>query len=50
MEIVTIESLDHFGLGIAHINEKVVFVENALPGEVVKIEKLEDKTDCNTIN
>ena len=43
MEIVTIESLDHFGLGIAHINEKVVFVENALPGEVVKIEKLEDK-------
>lgn len=43
MEIVTIESLDHFGLGIAHINEKIVFVENALPGEVVKIEKLEDK-------
>ncbi len=43
MEIVTIESLDHFGLGIAHINEKVVFVENALPGEVVKIEKFEDK-------
>lgn len=43
MEIVTIESLDHFGLGIAHINEKIVFVENSLPGEVVKIENLEDK-------
>lgn len=43
MNIVTIESLDHFGLGIAHINEKVVFVENALPTEIVKIEIIEDK-------
>lgn len=43
MEIVTIEALDHFGYGIAHINNKVIFVENALPGEVVKIEIIEDK-------
>lgn len=43
MNIVTIESLDHFGLGIAHINNKVVFVENAIPAEVVKIEIIEDK-------
>ena len=40
---VTIEALDHFGLGIAHINEKIVFVEKALPGEIVKIEIIEDK-------
>lgn len=40
---VTIEALDHFGYGIAHINNKVIFVENALPGEVVKIEIIEDK-------
>lgn len=40
---VMIESMDHFGLGVAHINEKVVFVENALPGEIVKIKIIEDK-------
>ena len=40
---VTIEALDHFGLGIAHINEKIVFVEKALPGEIVKIEIIEDR-------
>jgi len=43
MNIVTIEALDHFGYGIAHLNEKIVFVENALPDEVVKIEKYEEK-------
>lgn len=42
---VTIEAIDHFGLGIAHINEKVVFVENALPSEVVRIEIIEDKNN-----
>jgi len=40
---VTIESLDHFGYGIAHANKKIIFVENALPDEVVKIEIFEDK-------
>lgn len=40
---VEIEALDHFGLGIAHINNKVIFVENALPKEVVKIEIIEEK-------
>lgn len=40
---VTIEAIDHFGLGIAHINNKVIFVENALPNELVKIEIVEDK-------
>lgn len=35
---VKIEKLDHHGRGIAHIDGKIVFVENALPGEVVVIE------------
>lgn len=36
--IVTIENLDHHGRGIAHFNNKVVFVENACTKEVVEIE------------
>ncbi|HPF82622.1 MAG TPA: class I SAM-dependent RNA methyltransferase [Bacilli bacterium] len=32
-----IEKLDHQGRGIAHINDKIVFIENALPGEIVDI-------------
>ncbi len=31
-----IESLDHEGRGVAHVNEKVVFIEGALPGERVE--------------
>ncbi len=34
---VEIEKLDHQARGIAHINDKIVFVENALPLEKVKI-------------
>ena len=43
MPKVTIENLDDFGRGIAHINNKVVFVENALPEEEVEIEIIKDK-------
>jgi 23S rRNA (uracil1939-C5)-methyltransferase len=32
---LTIESLSHEGRGIAHFEEKVIFVSGALPGEVV---------------
>lgn len=32
-----IETLDHQGRGIARLNGKAVFVENALPGEKVKV-------------
>ncbi|MDP2783263.1 MAG: 23S rRNA (uracil(1939)-C(5))-methyltransferase RlmD [Sulfurimicrobium sp.] len=32
---VTIESLDHEGRGIAHVEGKVIFIEGALPGEKV---------------
>ena len=35
---VKIEKLDHFGRGICYIDEKICFVEDALPGEVVDIE------------
>ena len=35
--IVKIESLNHQGLGITRVNDKVTFVEQALPGETVDI-------------
>ena len=34
---IEIEKLDHFGRGIAFINDKIVFVNNALPGEIVDL-------------
>ena len=39
---VTIEKLDHFGRGITHINNKICFVENSLPNEVVEMEKVKE--------
>lgn len=35
--IVQIERLDHHGRGIAHLDGKIVFIDNALPDEKVKI-------------
>ena len=35
---VEIEKLDHYGRGITKINDKICFVENALPEEIVEIE------------
>lgn len=35
---VIIDRLDHQGRGICYIDEKICFVENTLPGEVVEIE------------
>lgn len=35
---VKIERLDDFGRGIAYINKKICFVEDALPNEIVEIE------------
>ena len=40
---LTIEDLSHDGRGVAKWNEKVVFVQNALPGETV-LAKLNRKT------
>ncbi len=39
---VEIEKLDHQGRGITHINDKIVFVENALPTEKVKIKVIKE--------
>ncbi len=41
--MIKIDSLDHYGRGIAKLNGKIVFVENALPLEVVDIKVLKDK-------
>ncbi len=35
MNIATIESLDHEGRGVAHVEGKAIFIEGALPGEQV---------------
>lgn len=40
---VTIEKLDHYGRGITRINDKICFVDNALPTEIVEIKNLEEK-------
>lgn len=34
--------LDNFGRGITYINDKICFIENALPNEVVEIEIIEE--------
>lgn len=34
---ITITGISHEGRGIAHINGKITFIENALPGEIVQI-------------
>lgn len=36
MSVATIESLDHEGRGVAHVDGKAVFIEGALPGETVE--------------
>ena len=51
--IVKIEKLDSFGNGISHVNNKIVFVKRALPGELVEIEIYKEKKDvafANIIN
>ena len=39
---VEIEKLDHYGRGITKINDKICFVENALPEEIVEIEIIKE--------
>ena len=43
VEKVKVEKLDNLGRGIARIDNKIVFIENALPEEVVDIEIIKDK-------
>ena len=42
-----IERLDHQGRGIAYIDDKITFVENALPGEEVLIKITNSKKKYN---
>ncbi|MBR5369977.1 MAG: class I SAM-dependent RNA methyltransferase [Bacilli bacterium] len=39
---VEVVKLDNFGRGITYINDKICFIENALPEEVVEIEIIEE--------
>ena len=41
--IIKVESLDHNGRGIARINNKVTFINNALPNELIDIIITEEK-------
>jgi len=43
MPIAVVESLDHEGRGIAHVEGKAVFIEGALPGERVRFVTLRSK-------
>ncbi len=36
MPVATIESLDHEGRGVTHVDGKALFVDGALPGETVE--------------
>ena len=36
MSIASVESLDREGRGVAHVEGKTVFIDGALPGEVVE--------------
>ena len=42
---VTIESLSHDGRGVAHVNGKVVFIDEALPGETVEFVYTDSRKD-----
>lgn len=44
----TINNLSHDGRGIAHINDKITFIENALPQEEVKFVYLKQHSKFNT--
>ncbi|MGZ8163530.1 MAG: TRAM domain-containing protein, partial [Methylobacter sp.] len=41
----TIESLAHDGRGVAHVDGKVVFIDEALPGEDVEFIYTESRRD-----
>lgn len=40
LTVVTVESLNHDGRGVAHVGGKVVFIDGALPGEQVRLRYL----------
>ena len=48
MEQVTINKLDNKGRGIGYTSSKIVFVKNALPGEVVTLKNIKEHKKYNT--
>ena len=46
--VAQIESLDHEGRGVAHVDGKVVFIEGALPGETVQYRPSRKKKNFET--
>lgn len=48
MTKVKIDRLDHQGRGIAYLDNKIVFIENALPEEVVDVEIIEENKTYST--
>ena len=45
--LVKIERLDDFGRGIAFINNKITFIENALEDEIVEVEIVKEYKKYN---
>ena len=43
MSVALIESLDHEGRGVSHVDGKAIFIEGALPGEKVEYALLRER-------
>ena len=43
--VMKVTSLSHDGRGVAHVNDKVVFIDGALPGEEVMVNYTESHRD-----
>lgn len=41
--MIEISNLDNFGRGIGRINNKIIFVKNALPNEIIELKIIKDK-------
>ena len=48
--MIKIEKLDHYGRGITKLDNKTVFVENALPNEIVEINIFKEKKNYSEAN
>ena len=47
---VTIESLAHDGRGVAHVDGKVIFIDEALPGEELEFIYTDSRKDSRSTN
>jgi len=47
MTKIKVERMDHQGRGIGYINDKITFIENALPNEVVDVEIIKETKKYN---